>query len=313
MIKKLFCIILSALMLTSLIGCSSDKKNDNYKIVCSVFPIYDWVRECTAGIDGIEVTLIVDSGTDTHSYNATTKDIAEISAADMLIYVGGESDEWIDEVLKNLGDKAPSTLKLIDFVCALEHDHDHTEDEHEHSAYDEHVWLSLKNAEALVKVISDELSQKLPDLADRLSGNSAAYINSIKTLDAELEAALISAPIKTLIFADRFPFRYLVEDYSLEYHAAFSGCSADSEASFETVAELAKKLDELSLPYVLVLESSDKKLAETVISSTTKKNAEILVIDSMQSVTKKDIEGGASYLSIMGSNAEIIKTALGVK
>jgi zinc transport system substrate-binding protein len=231
----------------------------------------------------------------------------------MLIYVGGESDEWIDQVLKNLGDKAPSTLKLIDFVCSLEHDHDHTEDEHEHSAYDEHVWLSLRNAEALVKVISDELSRKLPDLADKLNGNSEAYINSIKELDAELEAALLSAPIKTLIFADRFPFGYLVKDYSLEYHAAFSGCSADSEASFETVAELAKKLDELSLPYVLVLESSDKKLAETVIASTANKSAEILVIDSMQSVTKKDVEGGASYLSIMQGNAEVIKKALGVK
>ena len=216
-------------------------------------------------------------------------------------------------MLENLSDKAPKTLKLIDFVCDSDHSHDHTEKEHEHSAYDEHVWLSLKNASSLVRVISDELSNELPALADGIDVSSNAYISKLEELDAALTVTCAEASIKTLMFADRFPFGYFVEDYSLEYHAAFSGCSADSEASFETVAELAKKLDELSLPYVLVLESSDKKLAETVIASTTKKNAEILVIDSMQSVTKKDIEGGASYLSIMESNAEIIKKALGVK
>ena len=310
MLKKVICVFLAVLMLLSLIGCSGEKKNDKYKIICSVFPIYDWVKSCTSGIENLEVSFIVDSGTDTHSYNATTGDIAAISDADMLIYVGGESDEWIAKVLANLKDKGPKDIKLLDSVCALDHDHG---DDHEHTAYDEHIWLSLKNASSLVQTIADAISAELPEASEIISKNSKEYISKITELDKRLEAKIASAPIKTLLFADRFPFGYLTEDYSLEYHAAFSGCSADSEASFETIAGLAKKLDELALPYVLVLESSDKRLAETVIASTVSKSASILVIDSMQSITEKDVSGGATYLSIMESNAKVIAKALGVE
>ena len=302
-------------MLTSLVGCAGEKKNGKYKIVCSVFPIYDWVVNCVDGIEGVEVSFIVDGGTDTHSYNATTGDIAAISEADMLIYVGGSSDAWIEKVLSNLKNDTPKTLKLIDSVCKLSHGHgyEHNEEDHEHSAYDEHVWLSLKNASSLVKTVSATLSEELPASSERIAENSKKYTEKIDALDAELAKKIASAPINTLLFADRFPFRYLTEDYSLIYYSAFSGCSADSEASFETVASLAKKLDELSLSYVLVLESSDKRLAETVISSSATKSAEILVIDSMQSITEKDVADGVTYLSIMESNAAVIATALGIK
>lgn len=319
--KKILSILLVLVLSAScLVGCGKSD-NGKFNIVCTVFPIYDWVAECTKGAEGIEVTLIVDSGTDTHSYNANTEDIAEITEADLVICVGGESDEWIERVISNLGDKAPKTLRLIDLVADCrehgdlceeeghEHSHEHGE-EHEHSSYDEHVWLSLKNAIELTGEIAKTLTELLPEAKDAITASAESYKEKLRELDAEAEATVAGAERKVLLFADRFPFKYLVEDYGIEYHAAFSGCSADSEASFETVARLAAKLDELGLPYVLVLESSDKKIAETVIEASEAKSAEILTIDSMQSISKKDIESGASYLGIMRENVAVLRCAL---
>ena len=201
MVKKLLCVFLSVLMLTSLVGCAGEKKNGKYKIVCSVFPIYDWVVNCVDGIEGVEVSFIVDGGTDTHSYNATTGDIAAISEADMLIYVGGSSDAWIEKVLSNLKNDTPKTLKLIDSVCKLSHGHgyEHNEEDHEHSAYDEHVWLSLKNASSLVKTVSATLSEELPASSERIAENSKKYTEKIDALDAELAK-------KDSVSADKYAF-----------------------------------------------------------------------------------------------------------
>ena len=311
MLKRTLCAILALISVICAVSCSPTEDRDGYSIVCTVFPIYDWVSNLTAELSEIEVTLIVDSGTDPHSYNASADDIAAISSADMLVYVGGESDAWVSDVVKNLGDKAPKTVRLIDSVCEAEHGHT-DEHGHEHSAYDEHVWLSLKNASALTKLIAEKLSVAMPENAELIKINSDTYISKINELDSYAEEAFSSAKSNILLFADRFPFAYMAEDYSLECYAAFSGCSADSEASFETVTSLAKKIDELSLSYVLVLESSDKRLAETVISSSKAKNAEILVLDSMQSITEKDISSGLDYLSVMESNIKVIAKALGV-
>lgn len=308
--KRTLCAFLALIFIITATACAPINNADGYSIVCTVFPIYDWTKNVTEGIPDVSVSIIVDSGTDPHSYNASASDVAAISSADMLIYVGGESDAWVSDVIKNLGDKAPKTVKLIDGVCEIGHDHGDSH-EHEHSAYDEHVWLSLKNASSLTATISDAISEALPENAELINNNAKNYISKINALDKKAEDSIALAKVKTLLFADRFPFSYMAKDYSLECFAAFSGCSTDSEATFETVTTLATKLDELSLSYVLVLESSDKKLAQTVIASSRSKNAEILVLDSMQSITEKSISSGLTYLSVMESNIDVLIKALG--
>ena len=319
MTKRFICLLLSLLLLLPLaLGCSKKRDDGKFTVICTVFPIYDWVCEILAGVDNVSVTLLVDSGTDPHSYNATAEDIAVISSSDMLIYVGGESDRWVEDAMKNAKGNAPETVRLIDAVEDRLHEHHgHSEDEecedgHEHDAYDEHVWLSLKNAAHLTHAISERLSACLPDKAGMMAENTEKYISELSALDKELEGAVLDAKRRVLLFADRFPFRYLTEDYGLEYHAAFEGCSADAEASFETVISLTDKLNELDLPYVMVTETSDKRLARTVISGSDKKTAEILTLDSMQSISHEDISGGQiKYTDVMRENVNVLKLALG--
>ena len=326
--KRLICLALAVFLLTlALAGCKAPDKDKKISIVCTVFPIYDWVRNII-GEDNPEITLklLVRGGTDPHSYSPTPRDIVEISSCDMLIYVGGESDFWISEVtrssaadiktvglLERLGARAVAEEHVEGMECGEdchEHDHSHEQEAHNENAYDEHVWLSLKNAELLCGEIADELCRLLPQNEESYRKNAEEYINKIKALDERFAETVAASPKNTLLFADRFPFRYMVEDYGIKYFAAFSGCSADSEASVETVVFLAKKIDELSLSRVVILESSATALADTVISSTRAKNAEVIRFDSMQSVTVKDLESGVSYLSVMENNLSALKIAL---
>ena len=318
MTKRSISLFLSLIfLLTLLVGCAPAKDDGSFDIICTVFPIYDWVRQTLLGVEGVNLSLLVDSGTDPHSYNATAEDIALISSCDMLIFVGGESDKWVTDALNNQKNAKTELVRLFDHLGDGAHtDHAHGEvcegDDHDHSAYDEHVWLSLKNASILTKAISDRIADAIPQSAELIKKNTEAYVDRIDTLDAEAETAFANAKRKTLLFADRFPFGYLVRDYGLEYHAAFPGCSADSEASFATVVELTERLDELALPYVLVTETSDKKLANTVIAGSANKNAEILTLDSIQSISAEDIRSGSvSYIDVMKSNIDLLKIALG--
>lgn len=184
------------------------------------------------------------------------------------------------------------------------HDHEHEEEA------DEHVWLSLKNAEILCREIADQIAAIDPDNTESYSANAAAYIEKLSALDAQYQAAVDSAANKTVLFGDRFPFRYLVDDYGLDYYAAFVGCSAETEASFETITFLANKVDELGLSSVLTIEGAQHKIAETIVNNTAIKNQQVLTMDSMQATTSTDVENGATYLSVMESNLEVLKTAL---
>ena len=190
-------------------------------------------------------------------------------------------------------------------LCEHMEGHDHEEEA------DEHVWLSLKNAKTLVDAISNALQELDPDNKDAYAANAAAYIEKLSALDGAYQSAVDGAARKTVLFGDRFPFRYLVDDYGLRYYAAFAGCSAESEASFETVSFLAKKVDELKLPCVLTIEGKNHKIAETIVENTAEKNQKILTMDSMQSMTSKDAANGATYLSVMEQNLSVLKEALG--
>ena len=301
-------------------------------IVCATYPEYDWVMNILGDkAASFSVTLLQNNGTDLHSYQASIKDIAKISVCDMLVFVGGESDEWVEKavaeaknknmvvvnMMEALGDKVKEE-EIVEGMQAEEedehehadHDHDGHHHHHDEVEYDEHVWLSLRNAAALVQTLAQKISELDSANAAVYKANADAYAKELLDLDAQCKKAVAAAAKKTILFGDRFPFRYLADDYNLKYYAAFVGCSAETEASFETVIFLAKKVDELGLNAVLTIEKSDQKIAKTIVSNTKKKSAEILEMDSLQSITQKDIKADRSYLSAMKKNLEVLKKAL---
>ena len=330
--KKITALLALLMLGGALAGCEKQNdtnKTDKLSIVTTIFPEYDWVRAVLGDkADNAEVTMLLDNGVDLHSYQPTADDIVKISDCDLFLYVGGESDGWVDDALKNATNKNMKVINLLDVLGdsvkteevvegmqETEHDHDHDhskevstfEDEEEK---DEHVWLSLKNAEVLVNAISKSLQELDPDNKDTYAANAAAYIEKLSALDGEYQAAVDAATYKTVVFGDRFPFRYLVDDYGLSYYAAFAGCSAETEASFETISFLAGKVDELRLPCVLTIEGAQHKIAETIVQNTAEKNQSILTLDSMQSTTSTDVANGTTYLSVMESNLDVLKQAL---
>ena len=307
--KKTVAFLLAALLILGLCACGgtvSDTKTDSKKlqIVTTIFPIYDWVSAVTAGTDA-EITMLLDSGVDL-----------------LFLYVGGESDGWVEDALKTAANKNMTVLDLMEVLGDLVKEEETVEgmeeteeedDEEEGPEYDEHIWLSLKNAAVLTDRIAEALAGKDPAHAGTYRANAAAYAEKLRALDEAYAKAVADASVKTLLFGDRFPFRYLCDDYGLAYYAAFSGCSAETEASFETVAFLAGKVDELGLGAVLTIEGTDHRIAETIVQNTRTKDQRILTLDSLQSVTAKDVQSGASYLAIMEQNLSVLREALAVK
>lgn len=314
-------------------GCGASEKptaqGDKLKIVTTIFPEYDWTREILGDqSERAEVTMLLDNGVDLHSYQPTADDLIKIAECDLFIYVGGESDGWVESALAstsnpdraviNLIDTLGDSVKLEEVVEGMqETEHDHEEDEdHAHDVdeqeaeTDEHVWLSLGNAQAVCQKIAEKLGEIDPEHEQAYTQNALAYIDQLAALDAKYQAAVDAANNKTLVFGDRFPFRYLTEDYGLDYYAAFVGCSAETEASFETIRFLAEKTDALGLSHVLTIENPNHKIAETVVANTSGKNQQVLSMDSMQSVTSKDVAAGATYLSIMEHNLDVLTQAL---
>lgn len=331
--KKIITLMLVAVLaVCALSGCGTSKsgedtKDKKIKIVTTIFPEYDWVMQILGDkADKADVTMLLDKGVDLHSYQPSTADIAKISEADVFIYVGGESDEWVEDVLKEAKNKKLKVINLMDVMGdkAKEEEvkegmqpeeEEHAEEakdgkEEEEVEYDEHVWLSLKNAKIFTKKIADVLSEVDKADAKTYQANYESYAKKLDDLDKKYADAVASAKNKTLVFGDRFPFRYLVNDYGLDYYAAFVGCSAESEASFETVTFLAKKIDELGLGNVLTIEGKNHKIANTVVDNTKNKDQKVLTMDSMQSTTSKDVKDGATYLGIMEKNLEVLKEAL---
>lgn len=321
--KKILALLLALWIPAAVLsGCApqdDSAASNKLNIVTTIFPAYDWVREILgAETDRAEITMLLDSGVDLHSYQPTVDDIVKISDCDLFLYVGGESDGWVEDALKNAPNKERKVIRLLDVLGdsakaeetvegMQEEEHDHEEE----AEYDEHIWLSLKNAQVLVAAISEALQETDPARKDTYAANAAAYAEKLSALDGEYRAAVDSGKYKTLLFGDRFPFRYLADDYGLDYYAAFPGCSAETEASFETVSFLAGKMDALGLPCVLTIEGTQHKIAETIVQNTAQKNQQILTMDSMQAVTANDAASGVSYLSIMEKNLSVLKKALG--
>lgn len=293
------------------------ESNDKLSIVATIFPEYDWVREIMGDkFADADVTFLLDNGVDLHSYQPTADDILKISECDMFIYVGGESDEWVEDVMKNATNKDMKVINLLEVLGSSVKEEELVEGmqgeegEEGEVEYDEHVWLSLKNAQTLCSVIADTLKEIDPADADTYDINVTAYNEKLAALDEEYKAAVDAASTKTILFGDRFPFRYMVDDYGIDYYAAFVGCSAESEASFETIMFLAKKVDELGLKSICTIENTDKKIAETIKETTGTKDQKILTIDSLQSTTSSDLDDGKTYLQTMTDNLEVLKQVL---
>ncbi len=328
--KKLAAAAMALTMLAGT-GCAAAGKSadseDKLGIVCTIFPEYDWVREILGDkADGAEITYLLDKGADLHSFQPTAEDIAKIARCDLFIYVGGESDEWAEDAIKEATNK---DMKVIDLLSTVgdgakveelkegmepeeeEEEAEGEEEGEEEPEYDEHVWLSLKNAETICGEIEKALAELDPDNADTYKANLDSYNEKLSALDSDFKTLIDGAGGTTLIFGDRFPFRYFADDYGIDYYAAFVGCSAETEASFKTIAFLAEKADELNADTIYTIENSDGKIAQAIIGASSKGGMTVAELNSVQSVSREQIEGGATYLSLMRKNYDVLKADIG--
>lgn len=299
--KKIIALVLAFFTLSLSLGaCSGTEKKstDKLKIVSAIFPAYDWVREILGEeTKDVELSLLVKNGVDLHSYQPSAEDIVTISDSDVFLYVGGESDGWVQDALSASEKEDRIAIDLLEVLGDA-------------ADADEHVWLSLKNAEILCTHIEEKLAAVRPEKAETYAANLAAYMEKLQSLDGKYQQTVEEAARDTLVFGDRFAFLYMFDDYGIACDAAFTGCSAEAEVSFDIVISLAQKIDALQLPYVLVSETSDQTLAQTIIQSTKEKNQKILVLDSMQSVTEEQIDNGMTYYSVMENNLNVLGSAL---
>ena len=305
---------------------SNSEETKKLSIVTTIFPAYDWVKQVVGDNKNVEISFLIDKGVDLHSYQASAADIAKITDSDLFVYVGGESDDWAEDIIKenpnlkyiNMVDSIGEAALAEELVEGMQDEEEHENESEEHAneegeheegeeEIDEHVWLSIKNAETIVSAIEAKLAEIDPDNKAEYEKNANDYLAKLDELDKEYKDTLSSIQNKTIIVGDRFPFRYLVNEYGIKYYAAFKGCDAGSEASFETVKFLANKMDELNMTDIFIIDGSKGDLAKTIVDNTKDKNAKVLVLDSMQSTKSSD---NASYLDIMKKNLEVLKEVL---
>lgn len=331
-------VMASVLTVSAFCGCGasrmaadSDQKGESvpqnaanaaaYSIVCTTFPQYDWIRNIIGDdSDKFQLTMLLDQGTDLHSYQPTAEDIAKIADADMFVYVGGESDGWVESALKeatnkdmkvvNMLDALETAVKVEEVVPGMQAEEGEETEEGEGPENDEHVWLSLRNAVTLTDALSENIQEIDPANKEDYVENAGKYVDELNDLDGRYELTVSKGKRQAILFGDIFPFRYMADDYGLTYYAAFVGCSAESEASFETITFLAQKVDELKLPVILTIEGADQSIAESIKKTTDSKNQEILTMNSMQSVTAKAVADGETYLNVMEDNLNVLSQAL---
>ena len=302
-------ILALCLVLLCLTGCHQEQTKDALSVVAVIFPEYDWARQIIGPDSDIQLHLLVDDGVDPHSFQPTVADMVTVSECDLLIYGGGESDAWLEDALKGTEKRTVALLPLLgekahqeEIVAGMQVNQ--PEDE-----TDEHVWLSLPNAALFCTAIADQLAELDPDHADLYRANLEAYLEKLRNLDEAYRETIQNANQDTIVVCDRFPYRYLTEDYGLKYYAAFPGCSAETGASFETVVFLSDRVQELDLKALIVTETSDGRLAQTVAENTGRSGIAILTLDSMQSVSGQQAKN-KDYLSTMEANRQVLEQAL---
>jgi len=322
--KFILLLVIIAIFCTPLCAFAGCDVADDGKlsVVVTVFSEYDWVMNVLGErAQDVNVKLLLDSNIDLHSYNLTTDDKISILESDVFIYVGGESDErWVSGVLRDVKDDSVKTLCLLDvlgdaakeeeIVEGMQVDEEEEEGEEEEAEYDEHVWLSVRNAVLFVNKIAEALSEADPDYKEVYAANAARYVASLQALDGRYQEMRAAATRDFILVADRFPFRYLVDDYDIKYAAAFLGCAADSEVTPETRRNLIDIVNAKDIRVLLILESSNGNDARAIKDGSTRKDQEICVLDSLQSASAKEYKEGRTYLAVMEENLEVLRAAL---
>ena len=298
--------------------------NDEAKftVIASNFPGYDFARAVVKDVDGAEVKMLLSPGGEMHDFEPTPQDIINIKKSDVFIYVGGESDEWIEDVIDDIDLNKTKVIRLMDLVTVYEeeevpgmeeeeeehhHHEEHDDEDHEEIEYDEHVWTSPINAIKIVNSLKDEFVKMDKDNADAYTKNAKTYTDELQKIDTEIRSIVANGKRNLLVFGDRFPLRYFTEEYGLTYSAAFKGCSEQSEASAKTITFLIDKVKENNIPVVLHIELSNKKISETISKET---GAEVLEFNSAHNISQKDFDSGLTYVNIMKKNIEVLKQAL---
>lgn len=314
--KKITLLVLAMCALLS--GCTPVMKESTEKInvVCTTFPQYDWTREVIKGKeDRISLTLLSRGGADMHSYNPSADDLIAIYNSDLFIYTGGDSEKWVTDAIKDKGAiKTLNMMRLLGDDVLKKENANIIADGHDHygdlSGADEHIWLSLDNAEEITEEIARALGEIDRENKDVYHRNAQRYKSELEILDDKYERTVERSSYKTLLFADRFPFLYLTDDYDIKVYAAFPGCTTESEASFETIAFLSDKLKNERLSSVVIIDGSGDELARTIIENSGKKDCKIVTLNSMQTIGEKEISEGVTYLSLMEDNLSAISEAL---
>lgn len=328
LMKKMLLLLLTFVLALSLTACGSkpdgkagdksdkmptpDAEAGRKTVAVTTFAVYDWVKNIIKGSDNIKIVYPISSEVDLHSYQPSADDIIAYRGADIIFCIGGESEEWIG----NIGVDMDKVCPLMDSVDKKEEEvkegiqaeEDEGSEEEKEPEYDEHIWLSLKCAKNCVKEICNRISGMDSANKDLYESNLMEYLNSLDQLDKEYQTTVETSARKTIIFGDRFPFRYMTEDYGLDYYASFIGCSAETEASFETIAFLSKKVDELNIRYICII-GDNTDIADSIRENTETKNQNILKFNSMQSIPNT-MADEYSYIGIMQNNLNSLKEAL---
>jgi len=312
--KTIYILIILAVVLFGINGCKKNKNtvtrsaDGKLNVTATNFPPYDFVRQIAK--DKVNINLLLPPGAESHSFEPSPRDIITVQNSGVFIYTGGESDTWVGRILETLDTSKMIIIKMMDTVDAVEEEiveGMEAEEEEEETAYDEHVWTSPQNAILIVKAINSALCEADPDNADFYRKNTADYIEKLAQLDAAFKGVVAGAKRKTIIFADRFPFRYFADAYGLKYFAAFPGCSTETEPSVATVAFLIDKVRLEKIPIVFHIELSNERMADTICGET---GAKKLLFHACHNISKKDFDAGLGYLDLMSVNVENLKEAL---
>lgn len=318
--RRLLSGLLALVLAASLTACGQPPLPEDGKtqVVCTLFPYYDFARQI--GGDDVDVTLVVPAGRETHSFEPTPMDVIHISQADVFIYNGGESEQWVTDILDAAGEDIPCVLSMMDAAELHEeelvegmqsgtsaHDHhDHDEDEEE-IEYDEHIWTSPVTAMALCRAITDGLCQADPDHADSFRARLADYLAALETLDGTFRQIVAEGSRDLLVFGDRFPLLYFCREYGLDYRAAFHGCAGDTEPSLATLKYLIDLVNEQHIPVVYTIELSSRKVAKAIAETT---GAQVRTFHSCQTVSRTEFDAGVTYLQLMEANADVLREGL---
>ncbi len=306
--KRFICIMLMLCLVLGTGGCSLSSEEDNGKlnIIATIFPQYDFARQIAG--DKANVSMLITPGTESHSFEPTTSDMLDISKCDIFIYTGGESDSWIDDLLKNIDNPDMKIISLLDCIDIEQTDHNHDDHQgHNHGTIDEHVWTSPVNAIEISKHIAAIMCEKDSTNADTYNANLEDFIAQLSALDANFRDVVNNAERNTLVFGDRFPLKHFTDEYGLNYHAAFSGCSDDTEAIASTIADLIDIVKEQNIPVVMKIELSSDATARTICEET---GTQMMTFYSCHNISKDDFDSGATYISLMELNTDTLSTAL---